>query len=203
MNKIHKMEVQMNKAEAKAYQAKRKVRKVISSWKTKMFAVSLGVTGALVLMYVCFYNVSNWYDTHRVKFYTPIVLQPMVKIEERKVATQSAIVQIKPITDPNLAILNELYRKVRWNESNAGMNKKDPNDLHNYCQRIGRVNEIGWIPKKGEMFCFEDEGEQWATFKRVFASRLAVMTVNEALCVHNTGVKQPMCLFSMEIDKVL
>lgn len=198
------MEVTMDKVEAVAYKKKREVRRVVRSWKAKVLAVLIGVGLFIACLLIAFYNISQWYDKNKVTFQTPVQIRPAVLIEARKeqVATSSAIVQSMPITDQYLPILNELYRKIRWNESNAGMSKKDMLDLHNYCQSVGKVNELGWIPKKGEKFCFADYEEQWKTFKGVFESRLKVMTVNEALCVHNTGIKQPMCLFSMEIDKI-
>lgn len=208
MNKIHEMEVTMDKAEATAYKAKRGVRRIVRHWKAKVLAVLLGVSLSLLMLFVAFYNMSQWYDKNKVEFQTPVIIRDLIVISERKtqLATSSAIIEIKPITDQYLPILNELYRKIEFKESNNGMNRKDPDDLHNYCQRIGKVNNIGWRPSENIRlhinFCFADYGEQWATFKEVFAERLKTMTINEAVCLHNTGKKQPMCNYSMELDTV-
>lgn len=204
MNNIKLLERKIDKAEIQAYKVKRKARRALLSWKTKAMAVFIGILLASITLFVAFYNMSQWYDKNKVTFQTPVQIRPPVLVEAREVqvATKGATLAQNVIVESNLPIINDLYRKIRFVESGAGMNKSDMLDLHNYCQSIGQTNEIGYILEKGKKYCFIDYGEQWLTFKNWFTKRLATMTVQEAECVYNLGVKQPMCKYSMELDSI-
>ncbi len=96
--------------------------------------------------------------------------------------------------------LEEVYEKIRIIESSKGA---DPNPaaLHNHCKAIGKINEIGYDPASG--FCFENEPAQKDKIYSWFAEKLAAgNTLDEALCVYNTGAWQPMCRYSLKFHSI-
>lgn len=189
------------RAEQEIGRAKRQARRAFTG-RIIISGILLGGILAGALLYQGVFTVQNWFQAHRIKKQAPIVLQWPLIVEGIEVSTPSAKTQGTAIVGANLPIINELYRKVRFLESNAGMNKSNPDDLHNYCQRIGKVNEIGWIPVRGEKYCFEDEGVQWSVFRNVFEARLNVMSIREALCVHNLGKKIPDCAYALSVTTI-
>jgi len=84
-----------------------------------------------------------------------------------------------------------LYQLVRRYESNNGTM-----GLAVTCSKIGKINEVGYLPVKG--FCFDSESDQEITVMRWFQKKLNNgWTIEEALCQYNTGKKQPSCAYSI------
>lgn len=202
MNKtvIKKIEIEGEKIENSLKKLKRNTKKRIFSLKTVLFCVLIGIVLSLIMLFVAFVKLSQWYDNNRVVFQQPVIIRPPVVVEarNREVATTSAKIESKPITESYLPIINELYRKIRFIESTAGMNNKDQTATHNYCQSIGEVNEIGYLVDGNRKFCFKDYGEQWDTFKKWWEKRLPNNSVDELLSLWNTGKIQPMSTYSIK-----
>jgi len=206
MNKslIRKIDDFTTDIEEKTVKTKRKARKAISSWKFVSMSIIIGAGIALGALFATFMRISAWYDVNKVSFQAPLVIRPAVIVSAREVtvATSSGKTQAKADFEPFLPIINEAYRKIRFMESTAGMNGKDQTATHNYCQSIGQVNEIGYLVDGNRKFCFKDYGEQFLTFRRWFEKRLPTMTIDEALCLWNTGTKQPMCSYSTKYNGI-
>jgi len=206
MNKITTEKVIKTTGEAEQImrRAKRRAKRLFG-WKVISLTIILVAFLCAGVVFYGFMQISAWYDVNKVSFQNPLILRFPVVVSLRNVSTvrKSTRVASTVIVEPFLPIVNEAYRKVRVLESNAGMSRKDLLDLHNYCQSIGKVNEIGWRPFGSvKRFCFDSYAEEYAQFKKTFIERLEVMTLDEALCIHNTGKKQPMCKYSVEFHNL-
>jgi len=167
--------------------------------KWAVVAILIGVGLSTAILGLFFYNVSKWYDTNRVTFQEPVIIRPPVLITKREIKPSVIVITPEP-KDERTAEINEIYRKIRYIESGAGMGKGD--GVHAYCQNSGQVNEVGYLLNGKRTFCFADYGEQWETVRNWFTKRLATMSLDEALCVWNTGTKQPQCLYSQKFHSL-
>jgi hypothetical protein len=197
MNKITTKKIigLTDQAEQNVKMTKRKMKRLFN-WRVKFSACIVGGIVSAGLLFYGFYNVSKWYDAYRVLFQNPVIVRSPVLVEARQVATSSAKTQARAEIEPFLPIINEAYRKVRTLESGAGNGRTI--GTHTYCQSIGEVNEIGYLVDGNRKFCFTDYGEQFLTFKKWFQKRLPDMSLDEALCLWNTGTRQPMCTYSQK-----
>lgn len=159
----------------------------------KVLAIIIGVLLALAFMFVCFYEVSNWYDSHKVIFQSPIIikLQSPIKIEKRKFDVVVPLKETKVIVTPTITQPDEFelaYDKVWLRESGRGTNKQG---LNGYCISRGMVNEIGYDPQ--DNYCFADTKEQKETFMLWLNNRINKIkspwcnNVDECLLVYSNG----------------
>lgn len=177
----------------------KRARKAIGSLRVRIAIVliAMGVVGGLT--YMAFLRAAEWFDTHKV------VRQTMITIRAPFIIQSRLISPIAPKAEPTVdqVKLGLIYIKIRYIESRAGMNRNDLTATHVYCQALGKVNEVGYFPESNRHYCFADESEQELTLKRWFTKRLQNgYTEDEALCEYNTGTRQPMCKYSIELNNL-
>lgn len=193
-------------------------------YKTKMTAkrkskVKRTIVKTLILLMIVIsalgfgtYKVNEWFNTHTIKWQSPI--QTPVWVEERPEATSGhdAIkeAQAKEInfegadfihkTEPEVrtstntdstrhledAELEQLVAKVHILESSAGKNDG--------CKTKGLgYNGYGYRQNNREWKCFKSYDEVKGYVKALFAERIPQMGLSTALCYYNTGVKTSNC----------
>lgn len=211
-NLIRKISDNTTDFEKKAGATKRKVHKAVSSWKAKTIAVAIGLGIACGFLAFSFYQISKWYDTHTVKFHTPVEVEvrlfPVFAVELRQIphaptakeqerAKEEQIKAFKEVEKKRLA--ERVYQYVRFLESEIGFSGRQ-DGTHAYCQSIGKVNEIGYFPKGNRQYCFSSEEKQREGFMYEYNDRMGKgYTMAEFLCEWVSGTRQPMCKRSMEI----
>lgn len=167
-----------------------------------------------VVLYVAFYQVSMFYETHRVRFQAPIVFQAPFVIETRATpellspaaATHSAIPmpQARAAEDVNKTPeivhiqptnVNKLVNYIWFAESKNGTAGFE-GSLQYLCEQKGMWNELGY----GGMalkHCFKDRAEGWAHVTSWLNRHLDKYEGNEAraLCRYNLGGEEINCKY--------
>jgi len=175
----------------KTTEIEKKGKKIIK--KMKVYAVIIGIIGAITFSGFCFYSVSKWYDENKVIFQSPIIIkiQPPVVIQRREVARPKETRKIEPPVKQEKAYPNgfeEAYDKVWLMESGRGTNKTG---LNGYCIEQGLINEIGYAPH--DKYCFKDREEQKSTFITWLTNRINKVknpwceSVDQCLRVYSNG----------------
>lgn len=184
---------------------KKKARKTVRGWKFRLLAVLIGLSLAVGLTFLGFYNVSKWYDQHEVKFHSPIEVRlfPVVSVVKRETGLKSVsgayiLPKEKQLWEDE-EFLTNIYELTRRFESNYGRDNGDLTALHLYCQKNNMLNEIGYAPH--DNFCFKSYWDQETTFKKWLVKRLRdeKLSIIEAVCKYTTGLIQPQCKRSMEM----
>lgn len=185
----------MKKATDKVETYVRKHKRPRFGLKSTIFCMFLGVT----LSAFAFMKISEWYDTHRVTFQTPVIFQSPVIIKKReevqpviKQKPKAVNINIKGsfdsktgfvtagMTDGQVAL--EAYKTVHFHETNNG---KDKTGLNGYCIKLGLINEVGYDPQ--DNFCFKNETEQTATVINWFRNCLLKSSINQCLRLYSSN----------------
>lgn len=164
-----------------------------------------------IVLYIAFYKVSMFYETHRVRFQPPVIIQAPFVIEIREtpelispVATVSAIPHVPTpqakaaepevinISTPNV---DKLVDYIWWAESKRGT-AGFAGSLQHYCEQKGMWNELGY----GGMamkHCFKNKAEGWAHVTDWLNRHLTKYENNEAktLCRYNLGGDEINCKY--------
>ncbi|KKR00138.1 MAG: hypothetical protein UT24_C0016G0027 [Candidatus Woesebacteria bacterium GW2011_GWB1_39_12] len=197
------------KVEKKAGEIERKGKKFIK--RLKVYAVALGVGLFVIGMFLAFMNVSRWYDENRVLFQFPIIikLQAPVRIEKRAKSVKiQASDRVKspvvlsqaipvPLTEKE-QILAQKHGAILWKiyglESTWG--KADG------C----RLNNKGWggfgVMNEGQVICYESFTKAVERAEFWLSKMNPDKNLNEALCLWNTGIRQPMCNYSISYENL-
>lgn len=174
-------------------------------WRLKI--ITSGIMFAL--MFTAFYFVSAFYDTYKVSFQTPIILQPPVVITQRQytlispVASVSAEPTPAPIEqsfvpqvekaqakEPSVSEYMSLAKFIHYRESSYG--KYDAGH-HIYCRNRGMWNEIGYNPQN--RFCFNTALEGFAKLENWLKENVPAHGVAGALCRYNSGKASEDCQY--------
>lgn len=169
--------------------------------------------GLVVLFFMAFYQVSKFYDAHRVIFQTPIVFQKPIIIEDRVpvdepeaspsamiIETAHFVAQGTPKVEQAYAVENDdidasVFFDIIWkNESSKGTPSKDPTALHMYCRAKGMFNEIGYNPQGKH--CFKDKKEAELFIAYYIKKNCSEKTMAQCLCLYNTGKASNSCYYS-------
>jgi len=155
--------------------------------------------GLVVLFFLAFYQVSKFYDAHRVIFQTPVIFQKPIIIEDRVPAdepeaspsamiieTAHFVAQGTPKVEQAYAMENDdlgkLAKFIHFRESTSG---KATAGHHIYCRNKGMWNEIGYNPQG--KFCFENEEAGFTKLRSWLEERVPKMGTAKALCLYNSG----------------
>jgi len=148
-------------------------------------------------------NKAYWYGDHHSWKYVIIILMALFTVwalinfwnNQNPLVSPVVINPVKQVYANEIRKEDtkswKLYQLVRRYESNYGTM-----GLAVTCKNKGMVNEVGYLPVKG--FCFNNQSEQELTVIQWFQKRLnGGMSIETALCLYNTGIKQPSCAYSI------
>lgn len=91
--------------------------------------------------------------------------------------------------------LNQIANKIYQLESSGGKND-------GYCESKGGHNGFGYRMNKHEMVCFDSTERVRGYVKDWFAEKLKVMTLAEAACVYNQGIKTNKCQYWQKFQEI-
>lgn len=178
-------------------------------WKIKVLGFLIVLGALCYLVYIAFFNIYGWVKTHEVIKQNPVIVRSPLIIRDVKatsfvspVVTKEQREQIEKVLADDIrnATIERVYQYTRFLESRLGFDNTFE-ATHVYCQSINKVNEIGFLLDGNKKFCFNNEAEQKATFIKWLNKHLdgGEFTLNEALCLYVTGVRQPTCKRVMDI----
>ncbi len=184
--------INLKQTERTATKIEKKVKKTMKVVRFWLVIVAI-LTGASLAI-LTLMRINAWFNDHKFVFRSPVEFFQPISIVKREIASPVAT---SGQIDEDKVLLGEIYVKVRYLESRAGMDKSDITATHIYCQTQGLTNEVGYHVNGDKHFCFKDEAEQEKTIKRWFSKRLFTekMDLATALCFYNLGRKEVNCKY--------
>jgi len=189
----------------KTTEIEKKGKKIIK--KMKVYAVIIGIIGAITFSGFCFYSVSKWYDENKVIFQSPIIIkiQTPVRIEKRAKQVKKAIlmpVEAK-ITPERVKTEFEIVQaqkhgNILWNIYQLETQRGKTDSCRIKGQGFGGFG----VMNEGEVICYPtfDKAVERAEF---WWDKLdKENTLDNNLCIWNTGISQPMCNYSILYHKL-
>jgi len=147
---------------------------------TILFALSLGVFSAskVIIAELPFtkeYVAGKIFKAEKMIIVNKVVEDTTVEIE-----------QIEEIEES--VNIDEIVKKVYQLESSSGKND------FSKCTAIGKTNPFGYaIPSPKKYICFDSYDEVAGLVGKWFEKKLVDHTLEESLCIYNTGVKTEAC----------
>lgn len=151
---------------------------------TIMFWFGLGVVEAYgvvkaELPFTREYVANKIHQPKRIIVVNPTVAK-IAQVEVKEVA------EIKEI--PENTFIKDVVRKVYQLESSSGKND------FSKCVEAGKFNGYGFgIPSPYKWMCFDSHEEATEAVTKWFEKKLADNTLEESLCIYNTGIKTSSC----------
>jgi len=137
-----------------------------------------------------------WAKWHSVNIQTPVVLQPPITITTSNAETSGLLEPVayaqttKQLTDEektamaNKAGMGWVVTRVGALESGNG---KVASGHHKFCEDYEKTNEFGYFKGGDRGFCFDSFEESVTEVTSWFENQLQSKTLNQALCLYNTG----------------
>jgi len=180
------------KADKKTTEIEKKVKKITK--KMKVYAVIIGIIGAITLTGFCFYSVSRWYDENKVIFQTPVIIkfQAPVVIQRREVARPKETRKEEPLARKEIKEKTEFeivqaqkHGNILWNIYQLETQRGKTDSCRIKGQGFGGFG----VMNEGEVICYPtfEKAVERAEF---WLSKLEPeKNLVSALCQWNLGTK--------------